>query len=66
SLIRELTLPSVRGVCLSLDESSLCVSHAAGAELGLLSPDTGVALPVQPLALRVFGGSHLYAWAYPA
>ncbi|MGE0322879.1 MAG: DUF1513 domain-containing protein [Polyangiaceae bacterium] len=66
SLVRSLALPAVRGVCLSLDDSTLCVSHAPGAELALLSAESGVALPGQPLALRVFGGSHLYAWAYPA
>lgn len=66
AFIRKLQLPSARGVCLSLDQSTLCVSHAASAELGLLNPDTGEFLPKQPLALRVFGGSHLYAWAYPA
>lgn len=27
---------------------------------------TKIQVPKQPLALRVFGGSHLYAWAYPA
>ncbi|MEZ4374689.1 MAG: DUF1513 domain-containing protein [Polyangiaceae bacterium] len=59
-------LASARGVCLSVDQSVLCVSHAAGAQLELLAPDSGAALAAQPLALRVFGGSHLYAWAYPS
>ncbi|MEZ4230827.1 MAG: DUF1513 domain-containing protein [Polyangiaceae bacterium] len=65
ALVRSQDLPAARGVCLSLDQSMLCVSHAEGAELALLAPDTGALLSLQPLALRVFGGSHLYAWAYP-
>ncbi len=59
-------LKSPRGVALSLDEQVMYVSCGAASELTAFHPDEITPSERQPTALRVFGGSHVYAWAPPA
>ncbi|MBX3181625.1 MAG: DUF1513 domain-containing protein [Polyangiaceae bacterium] len=65
-LRRGVELKSPRGVALSLDERVMYVTCGAGSELMAFDPDELMPLERQPSALRVFGGSHVYAWAPPA
>jgi uncharacterized protein len=64
TLRKAVDLPNARGVTLTLDEKAFVVAHGEGL-LAFFDVGTLEAMSV-PARARSFGGSHVYAWAYPA
>lgn len=64
SLVRTLELTSPRGVTLTLDGDAFVIAH--GAEATTLELEATRLVPGATRGSRVFGGSHVYTWAYPA